>query len=101
MKQVQPLDETTYLAVQAKLSAAVRAGRDQAEALHEAGLLLAPATRRDVEVEALERFERDLARWRPHEFLRRIHKNKASTPADMHEAILGYLADYIKVRRRS
>mgnify|MGYP001573554711 CR=1 FL=1 len=101
MKQTLPLDEATYLAVQASLTRARRGGWDAAEVLHEAGLVLSPAVRRRVVVAELEAFARELERWRPHEFLRRVHKDMPSTPADMHEAICSYLADYIDVRRRS
>ena len=98
MKQTLPLDEATYLAVLAQLTRARRGGWDAAEVLHEAGLILSPAVRRQVEVTVLEAFARELERWRPHEFLRRVHRDKPSTPVDMYEAIRSYLADYIDVR---
>ena len=96
MKQFLILDEETYIATQATLAGARRACQVEAEALHQRGLLLSPAVRRQVQVTALVALERDLARWAPHEMLRRIHRDKPGTPADMHEAMMGYLADYIK-----
>ena len=101
MKQTLPLDEATYLAVHSRLERARRGGWDPAEVLHEAGLVLSPAVRRRIEVGTLESFARELERWRPHEFLRRVHKDTASTPVDMYEAICSYLSDYVKMKRES
>jgi hypothetical protein len=91
------LDEDTYMAVHATVDRARRTGQDLVEALNERSLLLSPAARRSVQVEALRAFERDVQRWLPHEFVRRVRKAEAATPADMYEAMLSYLADYIKV----
>ena len=93
---VSILDEDTFLATHATLDRARRTGRDPVEELHRHGLLLAPVRRRQIQVMTLIAFEQELTRWRPHEFLRRIRKVETSTPADMHEAIHGYLLDYIK-----
>lgn len=100
MKQTTPLDEQTYLAVHAALARARRGGWDPAEVLHEGGLILAPAVRRQVVVGALKEFAAELERWRTHEFARRVGRDRPLTSAEMHEAIKSYLADYIDMKEK-
>lgn len=96
MKQSLILDEETYIAVHATLDRARRNGWDAVEVLNSAGLLLSPAARQQIQLTALAAFRADVNRWLPHEFLRRVRKVGTSSPTDMHGAMMGYLADYIK-----
>jgi hypothetical protein len=95
VKQTLVLDEETYSATHACLGRARRGGWDAAESLHRLGLLLSPAVRQQVQVDALVALRQDLERWQPHEMLRRLHKVETSSPADMYTAIVSYLDEYI------
>lgn len=74
-----------------------RLGRDIVDDLDTAKLLLTEETKHQVTMEALRTLREDLRKWSAVEYLRRIHKDQASTPQDMYRAILGYVDDYLNL----
>lgn len=95
-----PLDPDTARQVRDVMAQARRNGRDPVEALNAAGLVMSPAAVAQVKGEALYALLRDVESWRPAEYVRRVNKATAPTAADMYNAILGYIAEYVEAGGR-
>ena len=88
----EPLDAQTYILVIQALEHARRQGRDPAEVLHAGGLLASPAQKKDLHLETLRYVARQVASYRPAEFLRmKFTAGRQATPTDMYSCILEYL----------
>lgn len=96
MSNQKPLDELTFRRVRRCLDDARRGGHDPVELMHARGLLASPQQQHDVRLEALKRVHREIASWRPAEFLRRkFPANRQTTPTDMYSCILEFVEELI------
>lgn len=84
--------------VRATQAKARRNGKDAVQALFDENLILTDHMRHLLQMEALQDLRRELDKWRPAEFLRRVTKSAAPTPDDMHRAILGFVDEYLSSR---
>lgn len=88
----EPLDTQTYILVIQALEYAKRQGRDPAEVLHVGGLLASKAQVKTAHLETLRYVQRQVASFRPAEFLRmKFPEGRQATPTDMYSCILEYL----------
>lgn len=75
-------------------------GTDYIEILNRKDLLATPAREREIYIEALLTYSRELQRWMPHEMMRRkFHPGNPGAPADMFYVMLEFLDEYIENRR--
>lgn len=92
-----PLDPITWAVVQDTIHKGLRGGQDVAEALNKAGLLVTPARAHQMEIAGLRALLDSLYGWSTVEMLRKRNRSVSSaTPADMYEAVLAYVGEFIK-----
>lgn len=86
------LDEETFGRVRSVLRYAAYAGKDQAETLHDNGLLWTPTRERQVRAGAMSFLAKEMAQWEPHEFLRTVNRKlEGATPTDMYHAVMAWI----------
>jgi hypothetical protein len=95
------LDSGTQQQIQRLLAEARRNGIAPVDALARSRLILDPQRRKDIELEALQELLRDLTKWRPTEYARRVSKNDPISPAQMLETVLEYVSEYIDQKAKS
>ena len=102
MKRTVPVDPLTYSLVRSVLKLARIQGRDEVEALHQAGLLLSATEDRRIRAEALDFIANQFQDWSPVQFLRRRHRKlEATTQQDLYLCILGWLQDHAKAAKET
>jgi hypothetical protein len=91
-----PLDHETWSLVAYVLKQARRAGMDETEALHKAGLLLTAAKKQELHLGGMQFLHREVVSWRPAEFLRmKFQATHQASPADMYACIVEFLEKHI------
>lgn len=92
-----PLDDFTWDHAIDVVRRAQRAGKCPVEALHADGLLVTPARAKQMSLIAARELLDSLHGWSSVEMLRRVNRTVSSaTPADMWEAFLSYIAEWVK-----
>jgi hypothetical protein len=75
-------------------------GVDPVEHLHEAGLIMNPATEQNMRIRGMEFLLNEIQGWRPAEFIRRGDKSgSGATVADLHLRICEFIQDHIDAAR--
>lgn len=96
-KTRRPLPPEFAAQVRDAVSRARTGGADVAEALNYKDLLWTPAAQLAAKVEVLKALKERLEEHQPHEMMRRKnHQGTQGTPADMYEAVKGYLDAFIE-----
>lgn len=96
-KPEPPLDQFTWEKAKDAWHRAERGGQDPIEALNNAGLLVTPARARGMSLIIARSLLDSLYGWTAVEMLRKRNRTGANaTPADMYEAVLAYVTEYIK-----
>ena len=102
MKRTVPVDTLTYSLVRSVLKLARIQGRDEVEALHQAGLLLSATEDRRIRAEALDFIANQFSDWSAVQFLRRQHRKlDVTTQQDLYLCILGWLQDHAKAAKEA
>jgi hypothetical protein len=90
------LDPITFSKAKRVVSAAQSQGYDQIEALHASGLILSPAQRRKIRLEALREFQTVMMTYTTGQFFHQIRvKPEVATAEDLRRSIHQFVNDYI------
>ena len=95
-----PVDPITYALTRSVLKLARIQGRDEVEALQNAGLLLSSHEDRRIRAETLGFIAEQFSNWSAVQFLRRQHRKlEITTQQDLYLCILGWLQDHARAVR--
>ena len=93
----EPLDTETFIKATQLLEHARRNGLNPVETLHGGGLLLSTGRRKGIRLETLWYVHKQIASWRPAEFLRnKFNDGRPGSPSDMYSCILEYVEKLIR-----
>lgn len=99
-RKVIPLDRDTQFRVISCLEQALWSGTHVADLLNAKGLILSPVAKVEVRYEAMMFLAREMQRWTPAEFLRRVNRTlSGATPEDMYHAILTWVIDHARAAK--
>jgi hypothetical protein len=93
---IKSLDPDTHAHVTQVIDRARRAGANIPTRLNEAKLLWTRERERTAKLEALRDLIQEMDTWMPHEYLRTVNRTLTNcTPAEMHQAMLGFVHQYL------
>ena len=100
--KIPTLDSVTWTAIHQCIADARTQGLDLAEELNRRGLILSPAARKEIRVREVDGLVAMMKLWSDSDFLARLGKRgRAASPADMHQAIVGWGEEVLQAIKES